>query len=481
MSEEMGFALMPDFELAPPIKPLMNIGGLLDVPTGTIVKGLRGESILNGGLGMVTGVVGIGNNWKSTIMHGMALSAAERYSAPIDTYDTEMNIQEFRLKELTQRFPKFKGRDLFREKQWRVSDKSVYFANEWYEIFKKFLRTKEENSRKYQITTPFPDREGKSALKLIWPSIAEIDSFSEFETEDVAGINDANELGESGGNTIHMRQGLSKIRFLSDVIKRITVANSPLLMTAHVGKDIPMDPRAGPVKKLTTLKNGDKIKGTTDKFLFLTHACWQAQNSSTLMNDGTKGPEYPRAGEDVVKGDNDLMTVTLVLLRNKNGPSGNYLQVVVSQSEGWLRELSEFHYIKANDRFGLEGSLQNYSLSLLPEVKLSRTTVRGKIDSDPTLCRALNITSELCQMKMLWHDVDQSMFCTPAQLRDDLIALGYDWSILLNNSRGWWAPNNHLAHNGKHFLSSWDLLEMRKGNYHPYWLGEDKKTIIEVK
>jgi len=57
-------------------KVLINIGSLMDIPTGSYVTGAKGESILNGGLGMITGVIGAGNNFKSTIMHYMMLTAA---------------------------------------------------------------------------------------------------------------------------------------------------------------------------------------------------------------------------------------------------------------------------------------------------------------------------------------------------------------------------------------------------------------------
>jgi uncharacterized protein YtpQ (UPF0354 family) len=48
-----------------------------------------------------------------------------------------------------------------------------------------------------------------------------------------------------------------------------------------------------PVKKLQHLKNGDKIKGVTDQFFFLMSNCWHAYNASPLLNQSTKGPEYP--------------------------------------------------------------------------------------------------------------------------------------------------------------------------------------------
>jgi len=51
-----GFELKADFATIPNIKVSYNIGCLFDVPTGTYVKGKYGESILNGGLGAITGI-----------------------------------------------------------------------------------------------------------------------------------------------------------------------------------------------------------------------------------------------------------------------------------------------------------------------------------------------------------------------------------------------------------------------------------------
>jgi hypothetical protein len=211
--------------------------------------------------------------------------------------------------------------------------------------------------------------------------------------------------------------------------------------------------------------------------------CWHASNSTPMINQTTKSSEYPRSANDNVSKDTDLNEVTLIQLRGKSGPSGFSLPIVVSQYEGVLPSLTEFNYIKNYkdknyDRFGISGTLQNYHLDLLPDVKLSRTTVRGKIDSDPKLRRALNITSELCQMHQFYRHMD-GLLCSAKELYDGLIALGYDWDVLLN-TRGWWTVNDHL--NKIPFLSTLDLINMyRQGddNYFPYWMNEDKSIKAE--
>jgi len=469
--------LSQTFDQPANVKCLINIGALMDIPTGFYIKGSHGEHILLGGLGSITAVVGRGNRYKSTIMHYMMLSAANKLSSTVktsmSTYDTEINIHEHALKRFIKPFQYLNNDNILDNGTWNVTDKTMYYANNWYELIKKYLKEKRDNSKKYEYTTPFLSRDGKEKLKIVVPTFSEIDSFSEFETEDVAKMQDDNELGDSGANTIHMRQGLAKTRFLMEVPTLFGGNNHFLLLTAHLGKDIQVATgpySVPPPKNLQHMKTGDKIKGVTDRFFFLMNNCWHAVNATPLINQGTKGPEYPRVPEEISSKDTDLNIVTLTQLRGKSGPSGFTLEIVVSQYEGVLPTLTEFHYIKSSDRFGLSGTLQSYSLDIMPDIKLSRTTIRQKIDSNLKLCRAMNITSELCQMHQFYRHLSSDL-CTPKVLYDDLKALGYDWDMILEKTRGWWCLEDEK--NELLFLSTMDLLMMRKG-YIPYWMNPDK-------
>ena len=473
--------IRPELKLSPAVKIMFNIGALLDIPTGYYLTGKHGESILNGGLGMLTGITGIGNNFKSTIMHYMMLSAASKVNEVSDTYmstyDTEINIHEHRLINFTYQFDNFRGKHIINEGMWAVTDKTVYFGNKWYEEQRQYLKDKAKCGEKDYLTTPFLERDGITMMKVIPPSFGEIDSLTEFDTEDIGKIQDENELGEAGGNTLHMRQGLAKTRMLMELPTLCGGANHFMLLSAHFGKDMAIQAgpyAAPPTKKLQHLKPGDKVKGVTDKFLFLTSNFWQVFNASPLLNDSTKGPEYPVNSGDPQPGNADLNIVTIKLLRSKSGPSGATFDIIVSQAEGVLPSLTEFHYIKNNKRYGMDGNLQNFHLALYPELNLTRPTIRSKINSDPLLRRALNITAELCQITNVWRHLDSGFVCEPAVLKADLEKLGYDWKMLLS-TRGYWTFNND-----KHpvpFLSTMDLLNIRAGKYHPYWLEDDKKTL----
>lgn len=464
--------ILPDMEQTT-AKYLINIGCLMDIPTGKIVIGKKGEHIINGGLAHLTGITGIGNSFKSTLEHYMMLSAADKFpESNMSTYDTESNTDENRLTNFAKKFNRWKDSDPFITQEWKVSDKTNYYGNEWFKRIKDYLKLK--NDKKHLRDTPFMDRERKETVKVLVPTFSEIDSLTEFETADIAKIQDEAELGDSAGLTMHMRQALAKMRMLMDLPTLAGRNNHYFLMTAHLGKDIPMNTGpipVAPTRKLFSIKNGDKIKGVSDKFFFLLHNLWSAQGVSLLTNQGTKGPEYPLESESAKEKNNDLNIVSLHLLRSKYGASGvTTLDIIVSQIEGVLPSLTEFHHIKSYGRFGLSGSLQHYSLDLLPEESLQRTTVRTKIDNNPKLRRAINITSELCQMHTHWRDVNElsKYLCTPKELYDSIKELGYDWDMILTDTRGWYTFDNYNENLPK-FLSTWDLLKIKAGEYTPYW------------
>lgn len=466
--------LTPNFEPAEYIKPLFNVGAGLDIPTGYYINGRHGESILNGGVGYMTALVGRGNSFKSTIIHYMALSAMNNIfsslSTTLMTYDTEVNMHETQLQRFVNNFEYLSDKDIFRNGIWRISDKINYSAEKWWEEFKEYIKNKIKNKDKLTLETPFIDRDGVSLYKMIVPTFCQIDSFSELETSDVIKIQDENELGDSGGNTIHMRQGLAKTRIFMELPRILSSSKNFLFITAHVGQDNTI--QSGPIalpppKKISTMKSGDKIKGVTDKFFFHMSNAWQSMKSDPLINQTTKGAEYPIDPSLQESGDVDLYCVSLKLLRSKSAQSGSSIDLIVSQREGVLPSLTEFHLIKTMDRFGLSGNNVNFHLDLMPDVNLTRPTIRSKLANDAKLRRALTITSELAQITRLWKNTPKELLCTPKELYDDIKNKGYDWDILLN-TRGWWTFNND-----KHpipYLSTMDLLNMRLGLYKPYWL-----------
>jgi hypothetical protein len=459
---------------APLVRALLNIGCLFDIPTGHYVTGKYGESILIGGLAPLTGIGGRGNMYKSTIAHFMLLSALDRYiQANAQVFDTEMSLTMTRMHQLAAKLPNIGGKDLEELQRLMITDQTVYKGEAWFELLKEMVEEKILDTKSNIGTMPVMNRDGKP-ITTWYPTIVEVDSLSQFTTSSMEKIQGEADVGSSGRNILALRSSMAKNQLLEESPGLTGRTGTYMIFTAHIGDDLALDPYAPPAKKLTFLKNKVKFKRVPENFTFLMNNCWYCFHAEPMINQTTKAPEFPRDSDDDMKGDTDLMKVSLLQLRGKSGPTGLPIEVLVSQSEGVLRSLSEFHYIKSMGRYGIGGNDRNYFLELMPDVSLSRTTVRGKIDENLKLQRALEITSEMCQIESLWHEFDDALICTPKELYEGLKAQGYDWDMLLSETRGYWVFEE--AKDAKKFLSTKDLLNIKAGRYVPYWLSSEEKV-----
>lgn len=459
-------------------KIFFNIGACLDIPASSLVLGAKGETITNGGLGIVTGVVGAGNNFKSTLLLYVLMSSlAKVLESKIHTqlmiYDTEVNTSIDRIEKLASMFPSIGLNAVLRDDAVIVIvDKTSISGNEWGEKLFEYMEEKTKDKKIQVEFQCFLDPYTKKPRVEPIPTFICIDSYTGLETAAVTEML-SGDLDSKDTNTYAMKQGQFKTKFLSQLPARGTKSCSYTGMTAHVGGKVDMAAKPWEVssKPLQHLSGGDSLKGVGSNFTFYTNTAYQAKDASVFYNQGTKAPEYPRDPNDIVK--SDLNKVQLNVLRNKNGLSGIAIEVLISQDQGVLPTLTEFHNIKTykvNNQvaYGISGNDRSYSLDLYPEVSLSRTTVRSKIDSDPLLRRAINITSEMLQLSIFYsHIVNSDIWCTPAELYNDIKKLGYDWNILLN-TRGYWLINQYDKDTIP-YLHTVDLLKMRKGLYHPWW------------
>ena len=463
----------------PSFRPAFNIGGGLDIPCGAYHIGKHGESILNGGLSNIVSLAGPGNSFKTVIMLFINLSVANRINQyKVSLYDTESSLSYDRVNQLSERFANLcdidHGSDFLSPDELRILITSsadilgdVYFD----EILK--IASEKRKSKAPLLETPFFTPAGKP-ISLLPPTGSMIDSLSEFKvTANETNIVDKNSLGESGNNILYMRQGIAKKQLITQLPNMCVNSGLYFTMTAHIGDEFDIGGMMAPKKhKLTHAKKGSKITGTTKAFEFINNALYEIFDCGLLNNkEYQTGVLYPVIESDRAPDCTDLLKIHLKLTRNKSGPSGACIDLIVSQREGVLAHLSQFHYIKEEDRFGLVGNNTSYALALVPDIKLSRTTVRGKIDEFPEVRRALEIISELLQIKTLWAELPDNLMCTPEELYNDIKALGYDWNVLLN-TRGYWVFNES-ENDELPYLSTMDLLKVRKGLYTPYFLNPD--------
>jgi len=487
----MGFN--SSFTPAPDLKIKINLGCGWDIPTGRFVTGARGESLLNAGMSATTGFIGPGNMFKSTQAHYQGLTAMARVvGSEGGTYDTEISTEKERLATFSvHSIPDFKGEDVIGSGRWQVINSEGYSGNKWWEAEKAALKEKSKE-KDIVIRTPYMNYNRTAQFTVQRPTFRCVDSLSEWRSDRVDKILDETEIGDKEANMMYMTGGNDKTRLIAELPVVCSRHSHYMQLTAHLGQRFNLDPRAPVRKQLQHIPADFKIKGVPEKFLFHMNNAWLCFSAEILKNDTTKAPEYPRNSSDDVKGDTDLNLIWTVQTRGKSGPSGMPLGIIVSQEEGVLPSLTEFHLCKTNDRYGLDGNMQNYAMSLWPDVKLSRTAVRRKIDDDHRLRQAIFYSSQMCQIDTLWHDdITKMLMCTPQELFNDLRKKGYNWETLLD-TRGWVGIDADAEYE-RHYLSTMDLLRMRlphdhKLAYHPYWMAPRNadgsvttNEIIEVK
>lgn len=459
---------------APEVRAAFNVGCLFDIVTGHYVKGVHNENILNGGLAHFTCVAGRGNTFKTAIALFMLLRALQRINVAEGTfYDTEMSATLKRAENYCRELGIDFG-TLVNDDRLAITDTTRYMGNVFYERLKTYLNDRYDKPNKDDmVETPFVGSDGKF-IKILKPLLSLMDSLSQFKTDSVEAISNKAEIGESDRNVEALRDAHAKNQMVQELPIITARGSGYVIVTAHAGDELKMDQYAPSKQKLTFLKGDLKLKNVPEKVTFLTNNCWMSQKAAVMIHKDSKAPEFPRNKDDDLKGDTDLMAITVIQLRGKNGPTGIAFDVVISQSEGVKVGLTEFCYLRDYDRFGIGGNNQNYFLDLYPECNLSRTQIRRKLDEDEKLRRAMEITAEMCQMHNHWHQLPDTLLCTPAELYNDLKKMGYDWNRLLD-TRGYWVP---VGDDAKHkpFLSTMDLLEMRVGLYHPWWYGDLPKS-----
>lgn len=460
----------------PAFRPAINIGCMLDISTGKYELGKHGEMILNGGLGSLTGIASRPNNFKTALaVYMLAMTRRAMPGSAAMIYDTEGTLNPVaRFSSLSVAFDELKDLDWEQDEQFHFTDLSRYTGDEFFKIFRGALLEKEKEEKAYLRTTPFIDMNGNNK-KCLYPTMGLIDSFSKFIVTAVADMYEKNAIGASGNNTDAMMNGKAKNQLFNQLPQVCAKSGTYMILTAHVGDIIQMEMYPTDKRNLSEMKKDTVLKGVSSGFYSLPNNVFDIMSNKPLLNKD-KMPIYPLDNSTAIQGDSDLRILEVKNLRGKGGITGLVFNLIVSQTEGMLPALSEFHYCK-EAAWGIGGNLQNYYVELCPDVKLGRTIVRKKLNEDSKLRRAVEIQSELLQL-IQFQRWTADQVCEPKVLYEDLKAMGYDWDDILANTRGYWVCQEDEELVGKKYLSTYDLLRMRAGEYKPYWMSDADKAKI---
>lgn len=467
----MGFGSKLMESKAPEFRICCNVGSMFDLPNATLLKGKWGNTFLNGGLWNSTAIVGPNNSYKSTISKHLLLSLMANYGySTAITMDTEISgTGPARYNELARRFDGLKEYDYTTGDRWLYVTNAERYGDQFWSDVKEYLHSKvsKENKKANTFTTPFVDSAG-NYFKAVIPTMVEIDSLSQLNSKNVEERMDGLDAGDSKRNMEDMASAKAKSKIIRDVPVVTALSNSFFVTTAHVGEKKDLDPYSPSMPKFSLQKGNRTVKYVPETFLFNMNNVYEINTARPLQNATTKGAEFPRVPGEEFQGDKDLWELTLTILRGKGGSTGLVFPLLCSQTEGLLPSLSDFYFLKQN-KFGFGGNDRNYYIELYPECSLSRTTVRSKIDSDPRLRRALRLQADLLLIELTHKtnvDFPAERICDPKTLYEDIKAKGYDWNELLDTINEWRFRDEKQD---KPTLTIYDLLNIRAGEYTPYW------------
>lgn len=463
------------------IRPQPNIGCGFDIPNGDWHIGFNGEAIVNGGQGNFEAYVALPNNFKTALMLFKLATLMERYEATGIVQDFESTLTLARIANVMSIYPNLSHIDVYDPSQNYIvySDiKSYKHADEWWDVVKEYADGRSKDKSLIR-ETPFWLEKANCFQTMLTPSVIILESMSGLPFKNTNEMSSKNSVGDKKMQTYFVRSGLNKAQLISQITGVVLPGGIQFMSSAHIGLNMDLSGTGQvPVKKLSFLQGDQKIKKVPDDFLYLPNNCYNNTRGSSLTDPNTKEPLYPKHGDDKLERDTDLMEVTTVNLRGKSGMTGLPFKHVYSQRDGLQRELTDFHYVKEhNDRFGISGNNVWYHMDLYPDVKISRTTVRSKLADDRLLSKAVEFTSEICQLRNYKGFHNSPLYCTPQELYRDLEILGYDWPTLWN-TQNWYGFRDKPT--PLPYLSIMDLFRMRAKLYVPYWYPDDLRGKLKV-
>jgi hypothetical protein len=447
--------------------PYLNTGTPFDMISGAFTPGAKGELILNGGLAGTNAFNGRPKLFKSTKALSLIMNALAIYpTAEALVHDTERSLQKPRVLKLAN---STMLNPVNLEDRLRITDQRTMGAEALYTLINQLCDEKGKHVKDYTVESPFLDPKTGKPLLIMTPTIIGVDSFSELASAAVQAIYDkSDDIGTSDKNMEFMKDGIIKKRFMSHLPALSARYGIYFVLTAHIGSKIMEDPYAPNPKELQHMRQGEKIKGVGSAYNFICSNILEMRVAK-LLQDNDKNCQYP----DQYSSDTELSLVTSILSSCKNNGSGTQSQNIISQQQGYLPDLTRYHYLKENDYYGLVGSKQSHSPILRPDVTLTRTTVRDKL-LDYKTARALEIITQLHFIQNNWSMRD-SPINFMLKLTDFAEKLTNNSSYAIDDileSRGYWTYDKT---NPRSYLSLFDIIQMISGNYKPKLLSANGK------
>lgn len=411
-----------------------NTDSLFDVGTGHFSMGVGNEWYLNGGLlPHINVFVAPPGNYKSALTNSLARRSHGIYGdSDMVINDSEDSLDKD--KERAARMAEEHRRD--EDVLWL---KGIDYDLDTFDTFmKEYCQKKEDHAKELTRTTPFINPNTGEIIRVMIPTYAFNDSLTELvcsgEEELIEGEKSKG-IGDSKANTVYMLDGNKKTLFLRTMRRRCQKYNIVYLATGHYDKVIQMDMYSPNPKETLFSKQDYKVKGCGSKLKFL--ASIYARCQASILVDSNKEALYADGNTPA----RDLHEVDVVLERCKTANAGEMIPYVCSQANGLLNAVTNYHYLRLHNYFGLGGNKMKQQPMLYPEVTVSRNTIREMSNADPKLRRAIALTAQYCYIQNNWNHAQMHVDFTqsPEKILDALLSdKSRDLKSEMLGSRGYW-------------------------------------------
>lgn len=467
------FSFLEGIKSSEIITPFIPYSYIFDQLNGEDLLGTDGRYYLNGGMTPNNAIVGGSNTQKS----GMLVLLMGRALARINCsagffFDIEKTFGVSRLAAMIDReigIPSYFQHNLL-DKRFFYFNGNEYDGTDVHKFFiekNQLIKDEMKKNKNLKVATPFLSNDGKSALMMLPPLIPHVDSGTEMGFAKAAKDFREGDVDEGGAKkTRDMVFGNLKRIVHSDADQLGGEVGMYQSWTAQVQDIINMTGQ--PLEKQTTfLRQGKKIAGPKT-MKNLPALGIEIIRGAPLKN----GQEWlypdPYGKDEFVTDDGkaspDLMEYFVSPYRNKNGLSGGHTTFIGSQYLGIQEDLTAYHNLKKHKFFGYDSdNTRSHSLVLLPDLKLGRTTIRGQINEDQRLRRALCITYQY--MNKVKYDLNLPMrYRLSVEEFFERINKVMDWEWVLNETVDFWFINPDIK---KTTISTFELMRIAIGEGSP--------------
>lgn len=429
-------------------------GTMYDLQLAGMERGYDGKWYTLGGISRgINGIVSGSNMYKSTWAGSLVTRSKIIHSAGLINADSEVGYARDKQREA--RLPDELA-PLY------TPDNVVYIDNTnpievIEEVVDQTCANKNKERKDYIIEAPFIDPETGKRMLMWRPTYVVIDTWTNFLSLDEKEMQ-AKGLDDSKNNTIFMKGGQKKTIYLPKLNIQAHKYGLCVILVCHIGKQSTMgqtNPNVPPPKQLQYMRQGEQIKGAGSQFDRLTNPLLQIMSAKKLQaSDGSC--EYNWGSTDP----DDLNEIAVRVLRNKTMNSGKTQPYVVSQLDGLLNSITNYHYLRSNKYYGLLGNMQRHQCALYPEVTLTRNSARGLAAEDQKLRRALELEAQYLFIQNSWNisRIPYDFTKTPEQIREALEKKSKELVDRVLLSRGYWSAGATEAEG--EYLSIFDVLEM---------------------